>query len=318
MIGGTGRSGTTLLRRIFDHHPKVATLSEFYITVAPGGLYDFYRTLNTQWTPYLFDDRIEALKRVLYRAENSYPLSKYYRYALRKTGFSDKGWKLESSFTGVGIKKHCPNYRGLVNELLQNLTDVTYDGTWTGKLIGSTNKISVGNPSPTSLKKHLSSFYRSLASSVANKKQATHFVEDNTWNILYFSEIRELLPEARLIHIYRDPRDVVASLMQQTWAPSDAVESAYIYKNLMDRWQEIKQHSSPDSFLEISLEDLVDENRITLEKICGFWGLAWDDRLLNLKLDKAHSGRWRNDIPKNKKDAVLKLLNPYIKKLGYE
>lgn len=318
MIGGTGRSGTTILRRIFECHPQVAAIPEFYVTVAPGGLYDFYRTLFAQWTPYLFDDRLQTLKKILLRAEHSSPVSKYYRYALRKAGLSAKGLKLETSFTGVGFEQYCPDYHNLVDALIQDLADLTYDGTWVGKPLGSVNRMSVGRPSPSFLKKCLGDFYRSLASCVAADKRATHFVEDNTWNILYLAEILELLPDVRLVHIYRDPRDVVASFTQQPWAPSNAADSAHIYENLMDRWKEIKQKVPGDSFLEISLEELVDDTERTLKKVCDFWSLEWSDQLLTLKLNKAHSGRWQQDFPAGQLDSVLKILNPYVKDLGYE
>ncbi|MDR8394065.1 sulfotransferase [Aliifodinibius sp. S!AR15-10] len=318
MIGGTGRSGTTVLRRIFGQHPKVATLSEFYFTVVPGGLYDFYRTLTTQWTPYLFDDRLETLRRILHQTGHSVPFARHYRYALQKTGLSSKGIKLESPFAGVDISHHCPNYHGLVDQLIDDLTDFTYPGTWTGKALGSVNKISGGNPTDSFMKERLGSFYRSIASCIVENSGATHFVEDNTWNILYLKEITELLPDARLVHIYRDPRDVVASFIHQTWTPSDAVESARFYRNLMDRWQHIKQQVPEDIFMEISLEELVQYKEEILKETCAFWSLEWNDKLMGLELNRAHRGRWKKDIPADQQEEVLEILTPYLEMLGYE
>ena len=143
-------------------------------------------------------------------------------------------------------------------------------------------------------------------------------MEDNTWNILYLKEIAELLPGARLIHIYRDPRDVVASFTQQTWTPSDAVESARFYRNLMDRWQHVKQQVPEDFFMEISLEELVQHKENMLQEICAFWSLEWDDKLMELELNKAHRGRWEKDIPANQLEEVLEILTPYLEMLGYE
>ena len=66
---------------------------------------------------------------------------------------------------------------------------------------------------------------RLLAPLLEARGTAELFVEKTPGHALYVAEIHELLPEARFIHIIRDARDVVVSLLTaagswgQGWAP---------------------------------------------------------------------------------------------------
>lgn len=280
---------------------------------------DFYVSMTRNWSPYLGDRRLRELEQVLKSASKSSVFSKYYRYALRKTGASKKTRKLERRYTDIGIRKYCRKYDQLVEELVQDLTDFIYEGSWTGQALGEENKIRFHQPVPDErLAERLGGFYRSLVRCVLRKKKATHFVEDNTWNILHFDKLLRMIPEARLVHIFRDPRDVTASYMQQTWAPSDAREAARFYAAIMDRWNEAKQNLSQHSFLEVSLEKLVENPNLVLKTVADFWDLEWEENLMDIKLNKAHSGRWRRDIPLSDQSAVKEILKEHLVHYGYK
>lgn len=318
-IGGSGRSGTTVLRRIFSRHPKAAGIPEFRITLDPGGLVDFYLTLGWHWSPWIFDKKIKELRKVLRSAGRTNPLAKYYRYGLRKTGLSFRGYKLESKYTDIGIERFCGDYPRLVDELIDNLTEFSFEGSWTGQSLGEKNEILFSPPfSREALARTLGSFYRELARCICGQDDKTHFVEDNTWNMIYWQELLELVPDARMVHIYRDPRDVVASLTKQWWGPGDPVEAARFYASLMEKWNRVKNRVREDTYLEVSLEQLVENPEAILGEIAGFWNLTWDDALLSLDLGKAHSGRWKKDIPEEIYPEVKDILIPFLEQYRYE
>lgn len=318
-IGGSGRSGTTVLRRMFSRHPDVAGIPEFRITLDPGGLIDFFLTLSHQWSPWLFDAKVKELRKTLLSARRSNPLAKYYRYGLRKTGLAFRGYKLEAKYTDIGIERYCGNYAERVENLFDQLTEFRYKGSWTGQPLGEKNELYFSPMlSRERLGGILGSFYRDLISCICAEAGKSHFVEDNTWNMIYWAGLLELVPEGRLVHIYRDPRDVVASLTKQWWGPGDPVRAARFYAALIERWEQVKKLVPAETFMETGLERLVESPKSILGEIAEFWGLDWDESLLSIDLGKAHSGRWKKDIPEEIYPEVREILIPFIKRYGYD
>jgi hypothetical protein len=164
----------------------------------------------------------------------------------------------------------------------------------------------------------LGGFYRELTVSIAKGQQANFFIDDNTWNILYMDGIRELLPGSRLVHIVRDPRDVIASFTQQTWAPSDPVEAGQFYRSIMLRWNHVAETLPAESFRMLRLEDLVAQPEPILRELCSFWDLEWDNQLLTLELNQAHTGRWKKDLPTSTHNQIHELIHPFLTQFDYE
>ena len=318
-IGGTGRSGTTIFKRVLQQHSQVAGVPEFRITVDPGGLLDFYTTFKHDWTPFLYDQRLRQLRKTLMKAARSNPLAPYYRYALKKSGLAfNRLAKLETRYTAIGLQTYNPKYREQVEDLLDNLADITYQASWTGLDFGASPVLGYSEISSIDfLATLLGDFYRNVINEICHRQQAHYFVDDNTWNTLYFDSILELLPEAKLVHIYRDPRDVVASYMQQIWAPSDPVHAARFYAGIMRQWWSKKPHLPNNSYLELSLEELVNSPHDSIKQITEFWELPFEESLLSTDLSRSNTNRWKKDIPDSKKEEVMQILEPFIEKLGY-
>jgi len=108
-----------------------------------------------------------------------------------------------------------------------------------------------------------------------------YFVEQTPTHALWIPEIRELLPESKIIHIIRDPRDVVASLIAASkswarhWAPKDAKSAA----NLWNKYILTVHHTSKiipkKYFHELHYEDLSTQPETVLTKISQFLGIEW-------------------------------------------
>ena len=62
LIGGSGRSGTTILSRIFAQHPDICIAPEFRFLIDPDGIIDFYSTVFQSWSPYHFDFKVKRLE----------------------------------------------------------------------------------------------------------------------------------------------------------------------------------------------------------------------------------------------------------------
>ena len=334
LIGGTGRSGSTILRQMFARHPQVATLpTEARFLTDPDGVIDFGAAMHASWSPYLFDVKIKRLEGLL-RAVGSSP--RIARIAGRRGGAEGRGGRaggsqgrrgrlgrlremvgdsalvrLRPRYWSVSLQDVCPSYPSLVDELIERLVDFRFPGRWTGMPLGEASSIYFGE---ADVEDALREFCRAVIACIADEQDATHFVEDTPFNLLGFDRIHELLPESRLVHIHRDPRDVVASYLEKRWSPSDPRLAARYYATMMDRWHAIRPSLPEDSYIEIALDELVADPDATLRRICDFWNLEWHASLLEVDLSRSHTGRWKSDIPASDHAAVTEILGPYLER----
>tara|TARA_B000000460_G_scaffold212049_1_gene160140 strand:- start:126 stop:1100 length:975 start_codon:yes stop_codon:yes gene_type:complete len=319
-IGGTGRCGTSILRTILSRHSRVATLPiEHRLTVDPDGIFDFYRSYTTGWSPYYADARLTRLKNFLEELSSTNPVHKIFRYlfrAIRLAGFSITPKK----YLDVELSHFIPNYSEHVNTLLNELVEFEYTGERLGTGSYSfNNKIQYApNYSKEQLKKIFQNFIHSFIQDILTHNHKDCFIEDNTWNILFSADLLDLIPNAKIISVIRDPRDVVASLSKQKWMPSNKVQSSKIYNDLIVEWIEIRRNLDKQSWIEVRLEDVVLEPESQIRKICDFIELPWEDNLLEIDLSKSNSGRWKKDFSVEEQRLVIPLLAEHIKSFGYE
>jgi len=126
-----------------------------------------------------------------------------------------------------------------------------------------------------------------------------------------------LPPEARLVHMVRDPRDVAASTMTMRWGPSDPKEAAWFVGGVLDQWAEVQARVPAERILEVRLEDLGADPAAVLRQITDFLGLDWHDALLDADLSKTGAGRWRR-LPPAAQAVLSEVLAPHVVAYGYE
>lgn len=321
---------------MFARHPAVATLPiEARFLVDPDGIIDFYDGMRAGWSPYLFDVKVKRLERLLRDVGPGSGIGKVVGQRARKSraavgapsstavssGSAGRiarlGANLSNSaasrwfprYLTVNLEDSCPSYTVLAEELIRRLVAFRFEGRWTGMSIGEASTLAFGG---SDVAEHLRWFCRRLVACICKQQDTTHFVEDTPFNLLSFDRIHALLPESRLVHIHRDPRDVVASYLEKRWSPSDPTSAAMYYVTMMGQWQSIRETLPPDSFLELGMRALVDDTEPTVRKISDFWSLPWDPVVLEVDLSHAHSGRWKQDIPKADQPAVERILAPYL------
>lgn len=89
----------------------------------------------------------------------------------------------------------------------------------------------------------------------------------------FFTEVlSDWYPGAYIIHIVRDPRDVVASLQRMPWAPKSILNNASMWV-LFNRAAEKSRHRP--AYLQVRYEHLVASPQQTLSKICDHIGEHW-------------------------------------------
>ncbi len=109
------------------------------------------------------------------------------------------------------------------------------------------------------------------------------FVEKTPLHSRYIPEIEEFLPESRILHILRDPRDVVASFLAASkswgsdWAPRSAATAAHRWVTDVRLIREAAKNLPSWQFHEVRYEALHMSPKFVLKGCTDFLGLEWDD-----------------------------------------
>ena len=220
-------------------------------------------------------------------------------------------------YYGWELNKWFPDYERKVASLINNLLAYKYSGIYPGtKNYSFKNNIYYASPMH---KENLAEIFKDFIFSCIHDLLLKHnkeiFIEDNTWNILFAKELQDIMPEFKLIHIIRDPRDVVTSLIKQRWAPSELKQAVTFYKDILKKWISIK--SQINNCLEIKLEDLVKQSENELSNICRFSEISFHKDMLKIDLSKANSGRWKKEITTQHQEYLRENLADLVAYYGY-
>lgn len=286
-IGGTGRCGKSIVAECLARHPDAVKLSfELRFLTDPDGIVDFYASSLASWSPFLADVRIRRLGRLL------------------TTLGASNGQK----YTGWQLRKHLPNWDNHVSELMQQLYDFRYLGKWVGMPFEQPI-YHAGAPDRESLARILGTFIRAVIKDFLHAHNRNIFVADETWSVLFARELSELLPEAQFVNVYRDPRDVVSSMIQQPWCPKDLKLAVQYYSDIVEYCLD---HAS---FGEVCFERLLEHPRFQMVGLCEYLGIDFRDAMLELlDKEKANIGRWKDEADQEAFELVMSL----VKELGYE
>jgi len=299
-IGGSGRSGTNILRKILANHSEVGSLPfEYRFIIDPDGIVDFYNSFTSTWSPYYADVKIKRLNSFLTNlAEKNNNKNKYI------------DWELS---------KYFPNYIKNVQKLVSDLKLFEYKVSWPGSnKYNKDYKIWFSDyKNNESIKLILRNFIKANINEFLELKSKKYFIEDNTWNILYAKELQELIPESKMIHVIRDPRDVVTSFINQSWCSEDLENSIEMYKSIMTKWFDIELNLDKHKFKLIKLEELVRNKESVIKEICHFSNLTFENDLLDIDLTKHNSGRWKRELNSKDKNILNTELENIINKLDY-
>ncbi|MHC4838742.1 MAG: sulfotransferase family protein [Planctomycetota bacterium] len=133
-----------------------------------------------------------------------------------------------------------------------------------------------------------------------------------------------LWPEARFIHLVRDPRDVAPSVIKMGWAGNTW--------HATDRWVEAEREVDalaaalpPDRLLRVRFEDLVHDPEGELGRLCTLLGVDYDPAMLDYPADTSYPApdpsaayRWRGKAPELDVQLVEARAGALLADRGYE
>ncbi|MFM1789508.1 MAG: hypothetical protein RLZZ12_857 [Actinomycetota bacterium] len=144
-------------------------------------------------------------------------------------------------------------------------------------------------------------FFRSfvdIQKEVSGKKM---WIDTTPINLFRSKEIAAFLPGTRFIHMVRDGRDVIASVVRERWGPKNYEEGLVWYRRRMKR-NLINSKWLDDRVLTISLENLVINQRLeSFSRILEFLEIPnekkiqayFDSKVLP---ENVRRGRWRDEV----------------------
>ena len=130
-----------------------------------------------------------------------------------------------------------------------------------------------------------------LSASAENTATHPHFTDKMPCNFQYAGLIHALLPNARIIHVMRDPVDTCLSNFTRLFDRSqyhsyDLVELGRYYRayqRVMDHWAQVLPS---DAIHHVRYEDLVDDTEGNARKMLAACGLEWTDACLRFQDQK--------------------------------
>jgi len=85
-----------------------------------------------------------------------------------------------------------------------------------------------------------------------------------------------MFPDAQIVHLIRDGRDCVASLLTMPWFTGDVYAAACSWVEAIDSGRRARRELSPDTYVELRYEDLVADPAGRLGELCAFLGEEYD------------------------------------------
>jgi Sulfotransferase family len=316
-IGGTGRSGTTILRRVLACHPDIVSVpKELRIITDPDGALDLARALSEDWTPYRADKALHRFVKIMRDADSGNLPAMAISTGLRRVGIAPPPYTSLAMGDWFGRRY----YRRRVSQLVESLADCRTRGSWIGSPHWQLRaEIYEASPfEPDDIRHTIANFFDDLFRQRASSQEKTHWVEDTPENLLRHRELARMFPKMRFIHIVRDPRDVVSSYRTVRWGGDDVeVIAKHRIGAIIEQWLHTRDTLPADSYLEVCLEVLSAHPREELTRICSYLGVPMHDSLLTIPLDGTHSGRWREDLGASEARRINDVLQHVLKEYGY-
>ncbi|KXK25835.1 MAG: Sulfotransferase domain protein [candidate division WS6 bacterium OLB20] len=143
----------------------------------------------------------------------------------------------------------------------------------------------------------------------AKRNKAKFWGDKNPYYSLRTDMLRELFPDALFVHLKRDGRDNVISLLEVNWdfGPKSVADATIRWRDYIVAAHNAAQEH-PDSFIELSYEDLVSQPEAEIKRICKFLGLGFDPAMLEFHKEN-EGGKLIPDSQKRFQESTFKPVN---------
>ena len=299
-VGGTGRSGTTVVGDLLGNHSKIRTSTpiEIKFLTNKSGLVDVVFGYSSEIEKK--SGKVSILNFRTYRKRKRKEKERFARILAEFNKFIwEKWWDIDAP---------PPHGRGLVSGIskidLENLLarlerELKINRKWAAR-------------------RFMSSFIRKQFDSA----DEIYWVETTPMNISEANKLQELFPSALFINMVRDPRDVIASLLTKKWGPTTPLEGLDWIESRLIAGHEALSVIKPDKKTTIALEDLaINAREKTYKGLLDFLKISDEPAMQkffveSMTPDAATSGRWKAEIDSQEFSAGYAAMTARLAKEG--
>ena len=153
---------------------------------------------------------------------------------------------------------------------------------------------------------------------LSGKKQASAMVH---WN---FARLLHLWPNARFIHLLRDPRDVAQSVNQMHWY-GNVWTGVGKWTDAEREWGLLVPQLRTDQFIEVGFADLIADHETQLNRVCEFLGVRYTEHMLDYAKDTDYAvpdpskvSQWGRTLSERDIRLVEGRVGPLLSERGFE
>lgn len=158
-------------------------------------------------------------------------------------------------------------------------------------------------------------FWNCIFNIYAKNQKKKYWAEDTPVNTLHSLFLKKCFTGFKLITVIRDGRDA-ACFCREEWG--------YDIKKLLDVWarhirktMKDQSHMTPDDYINIRYEDLVNNTQITLKKITGFLEVDFDKAMLSFPINSLSVGRYKYELNPELKNYAKDRYGSLLNQWGY-
>jgi len=151
--------------------------------------------------------------------------------------------------------------------------------------------------------------------------------------VLHIPKLLEWWPDAQIIHLVRDGRDVALSMFarRHDFRVYNTYLAAKLWEQFVETGHTLGQRVSERQYLELRYEDMIGDQKSALQKVCSFLGEIYSDDLLEYKkagmagktpllqksIQKDNQDKWKSEMTSWQIRVFESAAGATLEKFGY-
>lgn len=156
-------------------------------------------------------------------------------------------------------------------------------------------------------------------------------------HFMYVPAIKSTFPDARVIAITRDPRDVHLSLSKVPWSRGNALNHALQWRGYQSMAREFRMRYG-ETFIQIRYEDLITAPQKTMQDLCERLEITFEPQMIDRRdvelifdpehepwkaaaaqaIDPTNRDKWRRRMPPAEIALFARICGKYMRRLDYD